>query len=207
MAIGHSVGGTVVLVILGIGFFALMLTPGFWKQFWSPCHPRPEQGVVQIMSTRRLLIAYAAIAFILFGSILDLCRDTEHWPWSSYPMYSYAERGETFDDYRLYGVPKNAPNTEIALYNDSRYLEPFDASRLAEALKHSLSKPGLHKGLENCLQRYEQLRRSGEHNGPELSAIRLYHVFWTLDRTGRNIDRPDHKDLIDQVDASSIAHS
>ena len=55
----------------------------------------------------RIFAAYGVMAFILGGSFLDCARDSEHWPWSCYPMYSEIETGTTFDDYRLYGVPKD----------------------------------------------------------------------------------------------------
>jgi hypothetical protein len=139
------------------------------------------------------------MAFILGGSILDAVRDTEHWPWSCYPMYSYMQIGTTFDDYRLYGVAKQNPDTEISLFTDERYLQPFDQSRLAEILETVHGDPRLHDGLLNCLTRYEALRRGGRIDGPELVKLRMYHVLWTLDPFGATIEKPDRKELIDEV--------
>ena len=178
-------------VILAIGFL-LIIRPAFW----APAEPSPGKTP---MSRRRLLVVYGLIAFILGGSLLDCVRDTEHWPWSCYPMYSYPETATTFDDYRLYGVPKDNPDTEISLFLDERYLQPFDQSRLSLVLEESLWKPDLREGLENCLTRYEALRRGGRHEGPELVKLRMYHVFWTLDPAGANIEKPDRKELIEEV--------
>jgi hypothetical protein len=114
-------------------------------------------------------------------------------------MYSYMETGIHFEDFRLYGVPKQNPNTEISLFTDERYLQPFDQSRLAEILRAVQSSPRLHDGLMNCLMRYESLRRGGRHDGPELVKLRMYHVFWTLDPYCSTIEKPDRKEFVDEV--------
>jgi hypothetical protein len=181
----------VVGVLFAIGFF-WVIRPVFWKPV------EPETGKTP-MRRGRVLVVYGLMVFILGGSVLDAVRDTEHWPWSSYPMYSFMETGTTFDDYRLYGVPKENPNTEISLFTDERYLQPFDPSRMAEVLEIVNGEPGLHGGLANCLTRYEALRRGGRHEGPELVKLRMYHVFWTLDPRGATIEKPDRKELIDEV--------
>ena len=151
------------------------------------------------MGRRRVLVVYGLMGFIVGGSLLDAVRDTEHWPWSCYPMYSYMETGTTFDDYRLYGVLKENPETEISLFTDERYLQPFDQSRLAEALDQALGDSRLHEGLRNCLNRYEALRRAGGMRGRNWLKLRMYHVFWTLDPIGKTIEKPDRKELIDEV--------
>jgi hypothetical protein len=156
-------------------------------------------GNVRPMSRAGLLAAYGVIALIVGGSLFDLIRDKEHWPWSNFPMYSQvSEQGATFSDYRLYGVVKK-DQSEICLNCDGRYLQPFDPSRMTEALTTLAGDPKLHEGLADCLRRYELLRQSGGHDGPELSGLRMYRVTFTLDADGRNIDQPDAKQLIDQV--------
>jgi hypothetical protein len=80
-------------------------------------------------------------------------------------------------------------------------LQPFDPSRLALVLQESMYKPDLKDGLQNCLDRYEALRRGGRHQGPELAKLRMYHVFWTLHVSGDNLDQPDRKELIAEVSA------
>jgi hypothetical protein len=181
----------VVGVILSVGFL-LVVRP----VFWAPSEPAAGRTP---MTRRRVLVVYGLMAFIFGGSLLDCVRDTEHWPWSCYPMYSYPETATTFDDYRLYGVPRENPDTEISLFLDERYLQPFDQSRLSLVLEESLWNPRLREGLENCLTRYEALRRGGRHEGPELVKLRMYHAFWTLDPTGANIEKPDRKELIEEV--------
>jgi hypothetical protein len=196
----NSAIGTVILIIIAVIGFILMLLPGFRRAMAAPSRNDPNDKQGHPMSRRGLVVAYLALVPILAGSAVDVCRDSEHWPWSCYPMYSYPDSSRHFDDYRLYGVPAGNPSGEIPLCNDSRYIQPFDNSRLAGALATVVGKPGLHGGLVDCLVRYERLRRAGRHNGPLLITIRLYHVFWTLDPTGRNIDSPDRRELIDEAD-------
>ena len=147
----------------------------------------PNTGI----SRPRLIVIYGLFTFILLGSLLDLVRDTEHWPWSCYPMYSYMETGTKFDDLRMYGVLNDG--SEISLYAYERYLQPFDQSRLAEILQVVDRKPEFSKALENCYQRYEAMRRAGKHDGPALVGMRVYHVYWTLDPYGKTIEHPDSK--------------
>jgi hypothetical protein len=154
---------------------------------------------VNPISRGRLAVIYGLFVLILGGSFLDLIRDTEHWPWSCYPMYSEPERGTTFDDVRLYGVLASDRTTEISLFTDERYLQPFDQSRIAEILRSVWDRPNFDKALWNCLNRYDAARKAGEHDGPELAGLRVYHTFWTLDPYGRTIEHPDRKDLLAQI--------
>ena len=180
----------------------------FSKIFWAPAEPEKETPPsVAPIGRQRLLVAYGVIAFIVAGSFLDAVRDTEHWPWSNYPMYSQPENDPTFNDLRLYGVPKSDPNTEFSLYaTDARYLQPFDPSRLA-AILETLNPQKLHVGLQDCLNRYEALRRGGHHDGPELLYLRVYRCYWSLDPTGATIEHPDRKVLIDQVQSDPNENS
>jgi hypothetical protein len=185
----------IALGLLGVivaAFILLVIRP----VFWAPS--QPAAGIAP-MPRRRVTVVYAVMALILGGSLLDAVRDSEHWPWSCYPMYSFMETGTTFDDYRLYGVPTQNPGTEISLFTDERYLQPFDQSRLAEILNYVKDDPRLHDGLVNCLTRYEALRHGGRHDGPELAKLRMYHVFWTLDPWGATIEKPDRKELVEEV--------
>ena len=199
LAAANRTAAVAILIVLAIA--AVLITrKDFWGIFWAPAEASQTPAVVPL-SRQRLLVAYAVIAVIAVGSFLDMARDTEHWPWSNYPMYSQPENDPQFNDLRLYGVPKSDPTTELSLYTDSRYLQPFDPSRLAMILE-TLSGQKLHEGLLDCFNRYESLRRRGAHEGPPLQALRLYRCYWTADPAGSTIERPDRKVLIDEVDAS-----
>jgi hypothetical protein len=197
----------VLLTCTGLALAVLML-PGFWTMLFTPTRIPQEANAAHVpMSRRRMFAAYGVILFIIGGSFLDLARDTEHWPWSCYPMYSYPESGTTFSDLRLYGVIAGDPKSELPLYNDERFVQPFDQSRMAEVLAKTSWMPGIDDGLRNCLKRYETLRRAGRHDGPALSGLRLYKVYWTLDPWGANIDKPDKKVLLHEVSLPPIGKS
>lgn len=187
------------LAVLAIVAFVMILTPAFWRMFWAPTKPT---GTAPPMSRGRLLVPYGLLLLIAGGTLVDVVKDAEHWPWSPYPMYSYMWVQKHYDDYRLYGVPKDNPDTEFSLFTDERYLQPFDQSRMGAVLTQLIDTndfADLHVGLIDCLRRYEMYRRAGRHNGPELTSLRVYHVFWTLDSYGSTIEKPDRKEKIDEV--------
>ena len=150
------------------------------------------------MSRPRLLVVYLLGAVILGGLVSDLVRDTEHWPFSMFPMYSEVDRSNTLSMLRLYGVVQRSPSIEIQL-DKNIYLQPFDNTRVADALGNALQKNRVDEGVNDCLKRYEALRIAGRHDGPPLVAMRLYRVTWTVNDTGSNIDRPDRKELLSEV--------
>jgi hypothetical protein len=80
---------------------------------------------------------------------------------------------------------------------------PFDQSRLSKAFGSIRERPDaavrLQAALENCLQRYERLRKRGVHAGPPASGLRLYEVKWTLDPSASNVDSPDSRKLVGEA--------
>jgi len=180
---------------------AIVLIPAVRKAIFAPTRFQGNsQPNLRPMQSRGLVAAYIVIALIIGGSLFDMVRDTEHWPWSNFPMYSRLEdKGATFQDYRLYGVPKANPLAEFSLATDGRYTQPFDTSRLAEALAELANDPRLHQGIADCLRRYENLRKARAHNGPEIGALRLYRVTFKVDPYGRNTETPEEKTFIDQA--------
>lgn len=150
------------------------------------------------MSKSRLMVVYGLGAIIFGGALSDLVRDTEHWPFSQYTMYSQIEASKTYSMLRLYGVVQRSPLIEMQL-DSNLYLQPFDNSRLPFALERGLRENKLDEEVTDCLTRYEALRRAGRHHGPPLVAMRLYRLTWTLDPSASNVDRPDRKDLLTEV--------
>ncbi len=181
------------LVVLGV--YALLAVLGLTR---DATVERSEPAREVAMSMPRLLIVYGLGAIILGGALPDLARDTEHWPYSQYPMFSQMQASNTYSMLRLYGVVQRSPVIELQL-DSNLYLEPFDNSRILAALENARQKDRLDEGVMDCLTRYEALRRAGRHEGPPLVAMRLYRVTWTLDPSANNIDRPDRKDLLTEV--------
>jgi len=139
-------------------------------------------------------------AGLIAGSLFDIVRDDEHWPFSQYPMFSGVWRSPTFTWLRLFGV--TASGDEFPL-DANRYITPFDQSRLPKALRQVIQDPAraprLHEALYGILSRYEKLAREGRHDGPALAALRLYELEWTIDAQARNVDRPDRRRFIAEV--------
>jgi hypothetical protein len=152
------------------------------------------------MTTPRRAIVNTVLLALIAGSAYDVVMDQEHWPFSQYPMFSGIWRSPTFTWLRLFGV--TADGREFPLDNN-RFIAPFDQSRLPKALKRILDgrdgKVRVRTALADCLARYEELRRQKHHEGPELAALRLYELEWTIDPDGANVDRPDRRDFIAEV--------
>ena len=152
------------------------------------------------MTPTRRTIVNTVLAALIAGSAYDIVTDQEHWPFSQYPMFSGVWRSPTFTWLRLFAV--TADGREFPL-DANRFIEPFDQSRLPKALKRILDgrdgKARVKDALADCLARYEELRRQKRHEGPQLSALRLYELEWTIDPEAANLDRPDRRAFVAEV--------
>lgn len=163
------------------------------------------------MRAHRLWLANAVIGFLIIGSLYDIVRDTDHWPFSNYGMYSELQLTPTLAALRLFGVTDGPSPREFLLEPET--LDPFDRNRLTSALvplmydknKNEL----LTRALRDTASRYEALRRAARHHAPPLQAIRLYRFYWQLDPMARNVDHPDRKQLLFEFRVDSperVAH-
>jgi hypothetical protein len=150
--------------------------------------------------SRKILLSLVSIAF-LAGSAYDLAADQEHWPFSQYPMFSVAWHAPSFTWYRLYGVTRD--RREFPL-DQNRYIAPFDQSRLPKALRRMLEEEDgvarVRAALIDCLVRYRELAADGEHDGPPIDGLRLYEVRWRIDADAANVDTPDRRTLVAEVE-------
>jgi hypothetical protein len=167
------------------------------KAFWAPTYSQGNATAAPAMRPSRLLIVYALGAAILGGSLFSWVTDTEHWPFSPYPMFSWLSPRTDFlfATLRLYGVTQEQPLSEFPL-DRNEYLEPFDNSRLPAALDIAVREDRLTPVLKDCLERYEALRVSGIHQGPTIRALRLYRVTWNLNAQASNVGNPGHRELL-----------
>jgi hypothetical protein len=150
------------------------------------------------MTRSRRLLAYLIIVGVIGGSGFDIALGREDWPFSHYPMYSGVERQWTKTTWRAYGV---TGRSEVPLIHYEQ-IAPFDRARLASALaKLSLfrEQTRLRRAMSDCLRRYEERRRHGDHDGPALDGIRVYRVTWRLQPWAQNADIPDQMELIAEV--------
>jgi len=157
------------------------------------------------MSASRRRFVNIFVAVLIAGSLYDIVRDQEHWPFSQYPMFAGMWSATSFKWYRLVGVREDG--RELIL--DSRkYIQPFDNSRLHFAFSRLREGPDaarrIRAAVANCLERYERRRRKGENDGPPLRAMRLYLFGWTLDPYARNVDQPEQRHLIAEVNEREV---
>ena len=167
--------------------------------------PSAIGGRVRPMARHRVWLVNAVVGLIALGSMYDIVRDTDHWPFSNYAMYSELQPAPTLTVLRLFGVTEGASPREFAL-TEAPVIQPFDQSRLSAAIAGMAYAPERREQLtpaqRDIMARYEQLRRAGRHSRPPLQAVRLYRVFWRLDPQALNLDRPDRKQLLFEVSAS-----
>jgi hypothetical protein len=183
-------------VSLGLaGVYIMLALVGFARKAIAELS---EPSGKMVMSRSRLWTVYCLGVLIFGGALSDMVRDTEHWPFSPFAMYSRMDLSGTYSTLRLYGVVQRSPLIEVQL-DSSLYVQPFDLSRLPPALKHAAQENMLDEAMLDCLTRYEALRRAGRHDGPPLVAMRVYMVTWKLDPSLSNIDRPDRRDLLTEV--------
>jgi hypothetical protein len=152
------------------------------------------------MTSYRRAFLSLVFAGLIGGSLYDIVRDEEHWPFSQYPMFSGVWRAPTFTWLRVFGV--TAAGHEFPL-DANKYILPFDQSRLPKALRRIVASPEraprLPEALAGIFSRYHELAREGRHDGPPLAALRLYELEWTIDPHAANVDRPDWRRLIAEV--------
>lgn len=163
-----------------------------------------------------MVLVQLGILAIVGGTFFDIITQREHWPFSPYPMYSSIELDTTTTKYYVYGVPvagaendatgNDTAGTEISLQSFV-YTAPLSTIRLGAGLSKLQWRQNRDKlwqrTLENVLARYERRRLAGQHDGPPLRAIRLYREEWTLDPLAGNLDRPDSRELLIEVEQGS----
>jgi hypothetical protein len=163
----------------------------------------PAEDQCLPLNRGRVCFVYLIIAVLVGGSLYDLARDSEHWPFSQYGMYSEVQRDPSLSVMRLFGVTRGKSQEIPMLRFD--YVQPLDQSRLRWAFEDMNYRPNreqrMRTALSDCLVRYELLRQAGRHQGPPLEGIRLYRVYWQLDPWARNADQPNRKELLFEVSA------
>jgi hypothetical protein len=196
---------------------ALAILGGLWALVALASQPRVAAGLGKLLGPapeepsalpthgRRVLVGSIA-AVITAGSAAEILLDPpyarEHWPFSQYQMYS-GRSSPTLSMRRLFGVAAQT-GREIPLV-EKRYIFPFDHSRFWFSLDRLDRSPDrqrlLSVALSDCLQRYETRRREGFHDGPPLTALRLYRLRWNAAPAGQ--DRIVERELLWEVDAST----
>ena len=145
------------------------------------------------MSAGRLATVSAIIVIVVGTQLLDIALQTDHWPFSYYPMYAGLQ-SNTMWSFRVAGVTRDG---EFWLVPDKQ-LRPLDSGRIKYAFRNLLrdnSEAAVGPVLQNIHKLYEAGRRSGAHGGPPLQALRLYRLQWRLDPSLSNKDTPELRRL------------
>jgi len=150
------------------------------------------------MSRSRMWLVNLLIVGIATGQLCDVALDRDHWPFSSYPMFS-RPREPVVRVKRLYGVTAEGEVPIVV----PRYLAPFHEARLMTAFTRIGRQPEgaarLDAALRWTLDRYDVLRSSGAHAGPALRGMRLYVVTWPIHPQAANRDAPLGRTLLGEV--------
>ena len=162
-----------------------------------------ETAQARTMSTPRMMFVHALLFVLVGGSLYDIKTGREHWPFSPYPMFSIVDDQPSVRCLRVVGVTAGAAPRELLLI-ENELIHPFDQCRLTSAFSRAYSDPQrrsvIREQLRDCLERYEVRRRAGEHHGPPLRAVRLYEMRWTLDADAANVDTPDTRSMVEEVE-------
>lgn len=151
--------------------------------------PGGEHG----MSRLRMALVHYLLGFIVLGSVLSFATGLEIWPFTPYRMYATVRTEHTVGTIRLYGVIARS-ETEFSLW-DTRYTAP--AGAVIDQYSADLTAAG--PALQAALDRYEELRLAGQHDGPPLRGMRLYRVGWDLQADTANVEQPDRRELLAEV--------
>ena len=158
-----------------------------------PAEPAPDSG----SRTRRVLVNLLLVG-LLAGAAFEIGTGGEHWPFSSYPMFSRIRQEARVDHLAFVAVPSDG-SAAFPLYKHEQ-IHPFHWYRQRRAFKRLLDGPGgeaaARVGLADLLQRYESGRRDGRHEGPPLETLRLYRVEWAID--------PDAPELIEHEERTFV---
>lgn len=156
---------------------------------------------IEMSQTRRVLVNIMLLG-LLAASAFEIATGGEHWPFSSYPMYSGVRQEARVDHLVFIAVPQDG-SASFPLYKHEQ-IYPYLWSRQRKAFQRLLERPdgeeAVQAGLENLLQRYEANRQRERHGAPPLKAVQLYRVEWTLDPNAPNMIEREERTFVTTVE-------
>lgn len=153
------------------------------------------------MSFAQRAAAYLAILAFGVPSVLIALMGGEIWPFLDYRMYADAKPTSEVEWLALVG--RTANDAAFPL-DDEPYITPFALSELLRAL-YNLDILGetdatpARRALRGLLAAYDRSRLAGEHNGPRLVALEVYHVQWNAPPNPSSNREPDAQILLQAV--------
>jgi hypothetical protein len=101
------------------------------------------------------------------------------------------------------GVLADDASVEIRL-TDPAYFAPMPIYYQRLNFRSVARKPGVRDALlRDYLDRYERRRTADQHGGPALQGIRLYELYWTMDRSASNVGAPERRTLVYEYRAAA----
>ena len=141
-------------------------------------------------------MVYAIAAFLVLPHLMEIVRQTEHWPFSNYPMWARVSHEWHQRQVVPMGVLADERDGEISL-TDPAYFAPmplyYQRLNFAKAAGRARVRD---KVLGDYLAAYERRRSAGLHSGPRLGGIRLYEHYWMMDRHASNATEPERRTLL-----------
>lgn len=148
------------------------------------------------MAPWRVWMVYGIVALLVLPHLMEIVRQTEHWPYSNYPMWSRVSREWHERQIVPMGVHADDPETEVRL-TDPAYFAPMPVYYQRLNFSKAAGRPKVRDGvLADYLTTYERRRAAGLHRGPPLAGVRLYEHYWTMDRHASNAKTPDRRTLV-----------
>ena len=148
------------------------------------------------MKPWRTWLVNGAVAALVLGHLMEIVRQTEHWPFSNYPMWARVSKEWHETQVVPMGVADDDPTEEVPLTNPG-YFAPMPVYYQRLNFRSVAKKPKVRDQLlRDYLDRYERRRAAGEHAGPPLRGIRLYELYWTMDRGAANVATPERRTLL-----------
>ena len=150
----------------------------------------------QPMRPWRVWLVTGVVAVLVLGHLMEVVRQSEHWPFSNYPMWARVSTEWHETQVVPVGVTAAEVPAEVALTNPA-YFAPMPLYYQRLNFRAVANKPQQReKLLRDYLDRYERRRARHLHDGPPLKGIRLYELYWTMDRGATNVDRPERRTLV-----------
>jgi hypothetical protein len=128
------------------------------------------------VSRPRMILATSLILSLITIHLYEIIASTEHWPFSSYPMYSELHDSDTFTTLNLIGI-RASDNKPIPL-NSTWQRKTF--TRLA---RRDDAPQKLHSALKKFFDAYQ--KEAKKNHKPPLKSLRLYQEKARLTETGK----------------------
>lgn len=157
------------------------------------------------MKSWRIWLVLSFAGLLAAWHLYDIISQTEQWPFSYYPMYARVEKKRSLSVLSLYAVIKRDGKRHVVRVTDAPDIPQIPAlteGRLRVILMAAWNKPpgnneqAARTVLADYIRLYDNLRRLGTIDGPEILEARLYKVTWKLRSDGKHSSRPTATELL-----------